>query len=121
MNVLKSVHDASFWSAAFASVACLLSAAQIAAADPAEVRSVTVSFRDVNLSTLEGATTLYQRLRGAARSVCGDEGRSLREQYEWKVCYQRALGNAVRTVDSPLLTAVSSGRNHQAQTAMRTK
>ena len=48
---------------------CLLGASA-ASAGPAAAHSVTVNYRDLNLSTIDGAITLYQRLKGAARTVC---------------------------------------------------
>jgi UrcA family protein len=73
------------------------------------VRTMTVRFGDLNLSTPAGAETLYHRIRGAARAVCGEE-----ESYEigldvrhyWHSCYQSAINDAVRKVHSPLLEAV---------------
>ena len=122
MSIIKSIHRSSFWSAAFTSLACLAGAAQAPAAEPAGVRSVTVNFRDLNLSTIEGATALYLRIRRAADTVCSDTGtRGLAAYHEWRSCYQAAIADAVAKVNSPLLTAVSSGKSKEALTAMRNK
>jgi UrcA family protein len=72
MSIFKSIHRASFWSAAFTSITCLLGATQAPAADPSGARSVTVSYRDLNLATIEGATALYLRIKHAANSVCDE-------------------------------------------------
>jgi len=76
------------------------------------VRSVTVSFRDLDLSTPDGARALYRRLQAAAKQVCGgDTGRDLIEHTNWRgVCYRTAIANAVGKVNSPQLTAVHTGR-----------
>jgi len=73
-------------------------------------RTLTVRYADVNLATVAGATTLYRRIQGAARLVCGEPGRSLSEQREWAQCYRDAVNDAVATVNNPTLTAVHSGR-----------
>jgi UrcA family protein len=72
------------------------------------VRSVKVSYADLNLSTLAGATTLYRRIERAARTVCGPESslREIQRYRDWKNCYESAVSNAVARVNSPLLTAV---------------
>ena len=93
---------------AFAALVCVLGTAP-AGASPSEP-SVRVSYRDLDLSSLAGATTLYQRIQGAAKQVCGRAGADLVEQMAWKACYRHATADAVRQVNSPLLTAVHAGR-----------
>jgi UrcA family protein len=73
-------------------------------------RSIAVRYADVNLATVAGATTLYQRIQGAARLVCGGEDRSLAAQHAWEQCYQNAVAEAVTRVNSPTLTAVHLSR-----------
>ena len=82
--------------------------------------SVTVSFRDLDLSSVAGATTLYRRIQGAARQVCGTPGADLIEQDLWKACYRGATADAVRKVNNPFLTALHEGRK-PAMTAMASK
>jgi len=122
MNIFKPIHRSTFCSVAFTSIACLLGATH-ASAGPADVgRNVTVNYRDLNLSTIEGATTLYQRLRGAARSVCDGPGTGVHAYQEWRSCYQAAIADAVAKVNSPLLTAMHRGQDKNANvTAMLTK
>ncbi len=112
MNILNSIPRATCWSAAFTSIACLLGAAQAVAA-PAETRSETVSYRDLDLSTIEGATALYQRLKSAARHVCDEPGTYPYALQEWRSCYNAAIADAVAKVNSPLLTALYRGPNKQ--------
>jgi UrcA family protein len=99
---------------ALAAAAGLLGAGATLAAD----RSMTIHYSDVNLATISGAATLYRRIQGAARLVCGERGRSLVEQRDWQVCYHAAIDDAVATVNSPTLTAVHRSREAPA-TAMR--
>jgi UrcA family protein len=73
------------------------------------VRTVTVRFADLNISTAAGAKTLYQRIRRAARTVCGEEedyGLGLDARRHWSSCFQSAVNGAVDKVHSPLLQAV---------------
>jgi UrcA family protein len=94
------------------SVAGLLASATAFAWNPPEPRSVTVDYRDLNMATLAGATTLYTRIHGAARQVCGDAGRNLSEQHARELCLQHAIESAVSAVNSPLLTNVYRRENH---------
>src|SRR6266436_9373666 len=89
--------------------ACLLGTAQAPASDTANAQhSVTVSYRELNLSTVDGATTLYRRISGAARFACGERDHSLFEQRHWESCVQGAIAGAVATVNNPLLRTVHS-------------
>jgi UrcA family protein len=45
-------------------------------ADPG-APSITVSFRDLDLSSIAGATTLYRRIQAAAKQVSGYAGADL--------------------------------------------
>ncbi len=101
----KLLQGSPFRPLVLASAVCLLGAASAGASQSASpVPSVTVKYRDLNLNTIEGANTLYRRIRGAARTVCGEEGRALFEQQAWRACFEDALARAVATVNSPLLT-----------------
>jgi UrcA family protein len=84
------------------------------------VASVTVSFRDLDIGSPAGAQTLYRRIQGAARQVCGPKGADLIEQGYWNSCYTKAIGDAVAKVNSPLLTAIHA-RRPPALTAMVSK
>ena len=65
-----------------------------------EVATKVVRFKDLDLSTAEGAQTLYERITMAARIVCRDAG------YEVRECRARAVDDAVRAVGRPLLSSV---------------
>ena len=82
---------------------------------------VKVSYRDLDLQTIEGAHTLYGRLQAAARKVCGFQGTSIIEQSIWKSCYRGAVTDAVAKVNSPLLTAVHTGQPPVTAVAMLAK
>jgi UrcA family protein len=89
-------------------VAGLLASANAYAWNPPEPRSVIVDYRDLNMSPLAGATTLYTRIRGAARQLCGDASRDLFAQRARNLCLQHAIEGAV---NSPLLTKVYRREN----------
>jgi UrcA family protein len=112
MNIIKSIPARSL---ALASLVCLLGASHGWASAP---RSTTVNYADLNLSTSDGATTLLHRIRRAAKGVCGEHGPSLVEVADWQACVISATDDAVRSVHSPLLTALYSGQRVSPVTAM---
>jgi UrcA family protein len=84
--------------------------------------SVIVHFADLDLTHSDGVVVLYQRLKGAAQTVCAlQNGRDLGSQTRFKICWQSALGAAVNKVDRPALTAYYraqfKGRNATFQIA----
>ena len=102
---------------ALATLLCVLGSAPTWAAPT----SITVSFRDLDLSSIAGATTLYHRIQSAANQVCGyAPGADLIERAAWQACVRGATADAVRKVNNPLLTAVHAGRKHE-MTAMLSK
>ncbi|MBI1733384.1 MAG: UrcA family protein [Gammaproteobacteria bacterium] len=114
MKTSKAMHHSHRWLTAPALLFCSLVAGQ-ALADPSDIPpTVTVSFADLDLSKPEGAATLYGRLHQAAKQVCGTQGRRLDEIVQWKACYASAIGEAVKMVDQPSLTA-----HHQARQGTR--
>jgi UrcA family protein len=128
MNTSNHAHRSSTWLAALAAVSCSVGASQaLAAREPSEVPSRKVSYADLNLSTLAGATTLYRRIQQAARSVCGtdDGGRSIGPHLQWRKCYESAIADAIAKVNSPMLTAVhddkTSGRKGATLLSQRSR
>ena len=122
--IRKTLATAACWSAAATSAAlCALGAAAQAANPPASgTRSITVNYRDLDLSTLRGALTLYERLQAASRHVCEGAQYGVYGYQEWQTCYRAALADAVSKVNSPLLTAVQrDGGKPGARMAMLTK
>jgi UrcA family protein len=76
----------------------------------AEDFSKTVRYADLDLSKLEGAKTLYGRIRVAARQVCelsSDNTAKLRG--EARVCIDKSIDQAVRSVNAPVLTKLRFG------------
>ena len=85
------------------------------AAPPQDVPSMVVRFADLDLSRSEGARVLYQRLRGAAETVCAHlVDRDLAIQLSHTRCVRAAIRNAVEKVDQPMLTAYYNARTNPA-------
>lgn len=62
--------------------------------------AVTVNFSDLDVAHAPGVETLYQRLRTAAKAVCGaKDTRNLNQVQEWRTCYKQALDGAVEKVN----------------------
>jgi UrcA family protein len=94
----------------------LIAATPALAGEPAAVK---VPYGDLDLSTQAGAQTLYNRIAGAARTVCGYEGRPLLERSSWKACYRDAISGAITQVNSPLLSAINTGHDVPALAMLR--
>jgi UrcA family protein len=80
--------------------------------------SVTVHYAGLDLSKPAGTRVLYRRIVGAARMVCGEQGRSLEEQLDWQRCYHRAIDDAVVRVNNPRLTALDPDLRRKAATPL---
>jgi UrcA family protein len=94
------------------------------AAPPQNVPSVVVHFADLDLSRSEGTRVLYQRLKGAAETVCAPlDDRDLARHMRFTACVQSAISAAVAKVDQPTLAAYyeakTNGRNAIIQIAQK--
>lgn len=87
---------------AISTLMLLAGSAAHAASRVGEVPTKAVSFRDLDLSTAQGARTLYDRIEDAAREVCRGT-----EIVEIHSCRTRAIEDAIKDVGSPLLSAVN--------------
>ena len=91
-------------------VGCLLagSLGVAQAATPAgEVPKVVVSYSDLDLSTTEGARTLYKRISIAAQEVCPfQDAVELSRMAKNHACREAAIERAVSSVNSAQLAAV---------------
>ena len=86
---------------------CLASVTIVAHADQAAdgLPTRTVRYSDLNLNTQAGAAVLYQRIRNAAKEVCGDvDSLQLARVAAAKPCIDRAVFSSVRSVNNPILT-----------------
>jgi UrcA family protein len=79
------------------------------------VRSVRVSYGDLNLASEQGANTLYARVAAAARQVCGADGVDARDLHAYaaeRSCESHAIANAVRAVQSPSVASLAARNGH---------
>ena len=101
----------------------LVAGAQIAhAADPAEatLRHVKVQFSDLDLASVDGATTLYHRLQSAAEGVCAEHGtRDVKSASRVKTCISAAISAAVVDVNRPSLTTYYRAKHGDTNAAVR--
>jgi UrcA family protein len=67
------------------------------------VAKEVVRFPDLDLSKIEGVTRLYGRIAHAARDVC-DPLITQWHPTEYRTCVDKAIANAVATVNRPLLS-----------------
>src|SRR3977135_646791 len=84
-----------------------LSAGNAAASDHGVTIAIHVSTQGLDLSQPAGAQEFYRRLRHAARVACthGNRG-DLAPAPDPAGCYEKALGDAIRSANVPLLTQV---------------
>jgi UrcA family protein len=120
MDTLIPTRRRSLLIAALAAAACIAGTAQAQDGENTQPHQLKVRYSDLNVSTVTGATALYHRIQGAARFVCGEEGRSLVEKMQWHTCVRDAVEGAVSTVHSPVLSAIDAeaGGGRSMQTAL---
>jgi UrcA family protein len=71
--------------------------------------SYPVRYSDLDVSKMNGAKTLYLRIRYAAETLC--EGAATWGKKEGEACVHKAIDDAVARVDAPLLTQYSQLRS----------
>ncbi len=90
-------------------LAAVLTAPMASAATPGpdDVKTVVVSYQDLDLSQPKDAHRLFGRITRAARSACDNNPDSdLGRLAAYKSCMHTAITNAVSRVNSPQLTGV---------------
>jgi UrcA family protein len=94
----------------------MLSSATQAAEPSDSLPHEVVSFKDLNLKSTEGVTVLYQRIRSAAKEVCGNvDLRDLAAVRAAKDCVDKAESRAILAVDSPMLTNLSLAKTGKTE------
>jgi len=108
----------SAWTLGAALVACTLFAGNVAAKDQEFTVAYQVSTEGLDLSQPVGVQALYSRLKLAAQVVCTHGMRvDLQPVADESACYEKALGDAIRSVNLPRLTQVYLA-THTLQQAM---
>lgn len=98
---------------AFAGTFGLALAAHAGDTAPAPKRDdVVVRYADLNLTTVEGARTLYARLSSAAERACGNAPKTpaLERQMQYKACYDGTLTRAVEKIGSQHVRSLHAAR-----------
>ena len=86
-------------------VGCVLATAAHATSPEVEIRHKEIYFADLNLNHSAGAKSLYQRIRVAARQMCGEPNPLVTTRLDnARRCAEEATARAVAKVNSPLLT-----------------
>ena len=97
--------------------AALASGAAVCSAADGDTLHATVKYNDLNVSTKQGAGTLFTRIRIAAEKVCRPLNR---DDFASKALYQRctgtAIANAVNKVDQPALFSAYNAKNGAPKT-----
>jgi UrcA family protein len=84
-------------------------------AQATDVRRLEVSYGDLDLAKPEHATALYWRIQHAAHNVCEiNTTPASRALLLERKCVERAVDEAIQSVDNPNLTAI-----YQAKTGKR--
>jgi UrcA family protein len=98
-------------------IACLASLAHQAFADPVyrpespltPETATTVRADDLDLTKPEDVQSLYERIRGAARSLCEVEHSApwdIKRSKHKRECFEQAVDRAVARTNEPALTAL---------------
>jgi UrcA family protein len=88
-----------------AAVLCTLVAGKVSARDRDVTVAIQVNAQGLDLSQPAGAKQLYRRIENAAYIACTRANRvGLAPPTDQFGCYEKALGDAIRSVHAPLLT-----------------
>lgn len=103
---------------ALLTVALGLTATTTFAAAPDAPLTKTVDFSTLDVTRADGAEQLYQRLRAAAQVVCAPaDGGTIAQKYNYRVCVDTALSNAIMRVDRPLVKNIHATRGKNIRLA----
>jgi len=96
--------------------AALASGAAVCSAADGDNLQTTVKYSDLNVSSAQGAGTLYSRIRTAAEKVCRPLNRDdLASQQLFHACMSTAISGAVSKVDQPALFSVYNAKTGTAK------
>jgi UrcA family protein len=112
---IRTARTASLMGAA--ALACACFAGNLSAKEHVVPVSIPVDSRGLDLSKPQDAQTFYVRLKNAAWVVCTRGTRvGLTPSDDLTGCYEKALGDAVRTAQAPIVTLLYL-RTHTLQQA----
>jgi UrcA family protein len=111
MNILMKSKIRRFAAGALLIAAASSFAGISSAADTGPLLAL-VKYGDLNVSSPEGATVLYTRIRTAAEQVCRPfDGRDLAFKKVKDSCMHDAIATAVAKVDQPALFSAYNAKN----------
>jgi UrcA family protein len=117
MNLIAPVSGAKIALCIAAAAACVLLSGLVQAEEQIVTVKQSVSTAGVDPSEPSGARALYDRVQTAAHIVCGRGNRvGLRAVDNIGACYEKALGDAVRSANLQQLTMIYL-RAHSPQDA----
>jgi UrcA family protein len=94
----------------------LTSGAALCSAADGDSLQTTVNYSDLNVSSAQGAGTLYSRIRAAAEKVCRPLDRDdLASKQLFHTCVSTAISGAVGKVDQPALFSVYNAKTGTAK------
>ncbi len=95
--------------AAFAAMAVSASAIAAPSSTDPDTVSVKISLSGIDLQSPAGARVALVRIHQAARHICGDEpdGRDMQSRALFQVCEKSTADRAVKSLASPLVTALN--------------
>jgi|SRR5712671_2044640 len=103
---MNSLRFAVMTSVSALATVCFASA-NAAIASYEESVAVTVKYQELDLSSNQGASALYARLRTASKVVCASlDGRELKQHAAYQSCFNQALSAAVIHVNKQTVTAL---------------
>ena len=90
-----------------AALACMLCSGALAAREHTVTVAMPVSAKGLDLTQAKDAQIFYTRLKNAAWIACTRGNRvDLLPVEDFKGCYEKALGGAVRSAKAPLITQI---------------
>jgi UrcA family protein len=84
------------------------------ASDSTNALQVKVKYSDLNVSSASGATSLYNRIRAAADTVCHPfhplNPADLGARKVFSACVQKAMSSAINEVNEPALFTIANAK-----------
>jgi UrcA family protein len=81
------------------------------ASDSTAPLQVKVKYADLNVSSISGASALYDRIRNAAQSVCRPfDNADLVSKKLLAACVHKAMNNAIAEINQPALFTVANAK-----------
>lgn len=94
-------------------------AAQVLADEADQIRSVVVKYSDLDPTSAEGASVLYERLKHAAWKVCKTADGAYGDPAVWLHCSHNALVRGVRDLNCARVTALYNREHGEKLPALR--